>query len=163
VYRTLRSHLWIFALVVLLPGCATRLPASHYQRTATYAMEETSDTRLGKAYGQAARRHPGKSGFHILPTGTEALMMRIAMMEASEQSIDMQYFSTRDDTTGKLLLEAVSRAANRGVRVRMLLDDWDLDDFEAGAVSLNANPHIEIRVFNPYWRRNIHHQDFFRP
>ena len=77
-------------------------------------------------------------------------MMRIALIEASQRSIDLQYFSTREDTTGKLLLEAISRAADRGVRVRMLLDDWELEDFEAGAVSLNTRPNIEIRVFNPY-------------
>jgi phosphatidylserine/phosphatidylglycerophosphate/cardiolipin synthase-like enzyme len=77
-------------------------------------------------------------------------MMRIALMEASQKSIDMQYFSTREDTTGKLLLEAVTRAADRGVRVRLLLDDRELEDFEAGAVSLNQHPNIEIRVFNPY-------------
>jgi len=154
LYRSVRSNLWMFVFIILLPGCATRLPASHYPRVATYAMEETSDTRLGRAYEHTAKRHPGQSGFHILPTGPEALMMRIAMMEASQCSIDMQYFSTRDDTTGKLLLEAATRAADRGVRVRILLDDWNLDDFEAGAVSLNANPHIEIRVFNPYSTRD---------
>jgi putative cardiolipin synthase len=135
-------------------GCATRLPASYYARTASYALEDTPNTRLGRAYNQAAKRHPGESGFHILPTGPEALMMRIALLEASQRSVDMQYFSTSDDTTGKLLLEAVSRAADRGVRVRMLLDDWNLDDFEVGAVSLNTHPNIEIRVFNPYSTRD---------
>jgi len=154
VSRFLRSNYWILALVVLLPGCATRLPASYYPRVATYALEDTSDTRLGRAYEQAAKRHPGESGFHILPTGPEALMMRIALIEASQRSIDMQYFSTSDDTTGKLLLEAISRAADRGVRVRMLLDDWNLDDFEAGAISLSVHPNIEIRVFNPYSTRD---------
>jgi putative cardiolipin synthase len=148
--RFLRTPRWALALIVLLPACATRLPASHYPRDTTYALEDTSNTRLGLAYEQTAKRHPGESGFHILAKGPESLMMRVAMIEASQRSIDMQYFSTRDDTTGKLLLEAVSRAADRGVRVRMLLDDWDLDAFEAGAVSLNAHPNIEIRVFNPY-------------
>jgi len=81
-------------------------------------------------------------------------MTRIAVVEAAQRSIDLQYFSTQDDTTGKLLLEAIVRAANRGVRVRMLLDDWNLDDFEAGAVALDNNPHIEIRVFNPYSTRD---------
>jgi len=150
VSRVLRGHLWVFVLITLLPGCATRLPASHYPRDATYALEDTSDTHLGRAYEQAAKRHLGESGFHILSTGPEALMMRIALVEASQRSLDMQYFSTREDTTGKLLLEAVTRAADRGVRVRMLLDDWELEDFEAGAVSLNTHPNIEIRVFNPY-------------
>lgn len=81
-------------------------------------------------------------------------MMRIALVEASQKSIDLQYFSTSDDTTGKLLLEAIIRAADRGVRVRMLLDDWNLDDFEAGAVALNAHRNIDIRVFNPYATRD---------
>jgi len=152
--KVLHSYHWIFALIVLLSACATRLPASHYPRDETYALEDTSKTRLGRAYEAVAKRHPGESGFHILPIGPEALMMRIALMETSQQSIDMQYFSTRDDTTGKLLLEAVTRAADRGVRVRMLLDDWELDDFETGAVSLNAHRNIEIRVFNPYSTRD---------
>jgi putative cardiolipin synthase len=81
-------------------------------------------------------------------------MMRIASIEASQRSVDMQYFSTQEDTTGKLMLEAVLRAADRGVHVRMLLDDWNLDDFRAGAVSLDANPNIEIRIFNPYATRD---------
>jgi putative cardiolipin synthase len=156
--RSLPTHCFLLALIVLLAGCATRLPASYYPRVATYALQDTSTTRLGQAYEQVAKRHPGESGFHILPAGPEALMMRIALIEASQRSIDMQYFSTREDTTGKLLLEAVSRAADRGVRVRMLLDDWELEDFEAGAVSLNAHPNIEIRVFNPY---STHDESFF--
>ena len=152
--RLLPRPCWALALIVLLTGCATRLPASYYARETTFALEDTSATRLGRAYEAAAKRHPGKSGFHILPSGPEALMMRIALMETSQRSIDMQYFSTSDDTTGKLLLEAVSRAADRGVRVRMLLDDWNLDAFEAGAVSLNEHPNIEIRAFNPYSTRD---------
>jgi len=144
----------ILATLLLPAGCTPRPQASDYPRTETYALEDTSDTTLGKAYAAAAKRHPSQSGFHLLPTGPEALMMRIALVEASQRSIDLQYFSTEDDTTGKLLLEAISRAADRGVRVRMLLDDWNLDDFEAGAVALNANPHIDIRVFNPYATRD---------
>ena len=77
-------------------------------------------------------------------------MMRIALVEAAQRSIDLQYFSTYDDTTGQLLLETLLHAADRGVRVRMLLDDWNLDDFRAGVAALNTHPNIEIRVFNPY-------------
>jgi putative cardiolipin synthase len=141
-------------LVVLLSACAPRAPATEYVRHASYAIADTSDTKLAHAYVQEAKRHPGQSGFHLLPTGSEALMMRIALVEASQRSIDMQYYITEDDRTGKLLLQAVLRAADRGVHVRMLLDDWSLDDFEAGAVALNAHPNIEIRVFNPYSTRD---------
>jgi cardiolipin synthase C len=150
VSQYLRNHHCLIALIVLLPGCATRLPASYYPRETTYALKDTSDTRLGKVYAQLSQKHPGKSGFHILSTGPEALMMRIALIESSQRSIDLQYFSARNDATGKLLLQAITRAADRGVRVRILLDDWNLDDFGVDAVSLNTNPNIDIRVFNPY-------------
>jgi hypothetical protein len=56
----------MIAPIVLLAGCATRLPASYYPRDTTYASEDTSNTRLGVAYAWAAKRHPGESGFHIL-------------------------------------------------------------------------------------------------
>jgi len=154
VPKLMRIRNCMLFLAMLSAGCATRLPASYYPREETYAFEDTSNTPLGRVYEKASQNHPGLSGFHLLPTGPEALMMRIALIESSQRSIDMQYFSTQDDTTGKLLLEAISRAADRGVRVRMLLDDWSLDDFEAGAVSLNAHPNIEIRVFNPYSTRD---------
>lgn len=144
----------IVMLMALSAGCAERPAASDYPRTATYALEDTAGTSLGKAYAKAAARHQGESGFHLLPIGSEALMMRIALVEKAERSIDMQYYSTMDDKTGKLMLEAVSRAADRGVRVRMLLDDWNLDDFEQGAVALNAHRNIDIRVFNPYATRD---------
>jgi len=152
-------HLRHFCLIsattlLLLAGCAGRPPATMYPRQESHAFEDTSNTALAKAYGHAIQRHTGESGFRLLSDGPEALMMRIAMVNAAERSIDLQYFDTREDKTGKLVLEAICRAADRGVRVRMLLDDWNLDDFEAGAVILNANPHIEIRVFNPYSTRN---------
>lgn len=148
---------WKCTFFLLLVACSPRLPASDYHRVPSYALTDTSYTPLAKAY-EVRTIHTGESGFHLLPLGPEALMMRIALVEATQKSIDLQYFSTRDDTTGKLLLEAVTRAAMRGVRVRILLDDWNLDDFEAGAVGLNANPNIAIRVFNPYSTRD---QSFF--
>src|ERR1700728_541572 len=99
LFRFLRNYHWILVMVMLLPGCASRLPASYYPRVASYALQDTADTPLGQAYEQAAKRHPGESGFHILPTGPEALMMRIALIEASRKTLDLQYFSTLDDTT----------------------------------------------------------------
>jgi len=55
VSRLLRSHSWILVLIILLPGCATRLPVSYYPRVTTYALEDTSNTRLGRAYERAAK------------------------------------------------------------------------------------------------------------
>jgi len=145
-----RLH-WILALVILTAaGCTTRPPVSDYPRTPSYAITSPQETALGKTLARSARAHSDQSGFKLIPNGSDAFMMRIALVEAAERSIDLQYFSTHDDTTGELLLETLLHAADRGVRVRMLLDDWNLDDFRAGVAALNTHPNIEIRVFNPY-------------
>jgi len=146
-----RSHR-IFVLIVLLlsTSCTTRPPVTNYPRTSSYAITSAQETALGKTLAWNTKAHPDQSGFRLIPNGSDAFMMRIALVEAAERSIDLQYFSTQDDTTGKLLLETLLHAADRGVRVRMLLDDWNLDDFRAGVAALNTHPNIEIRVFNPY-------------
>ncbi len=137
-----------------LSACTFRPPASDYPRTPSYALTDTSATPLARAYAPSEKQHPNQSGFHLLTNGSEALMTCIALVESARASIDLQYYSTKDDTTGKLLLEAILRAAARGVRVRMLLDDWSLDDFRKGAIVLDQNPNIDIRVFNPYATRD---------
>lgn len=131
-------------------GCTTRPPVSDYPRTPSYAIADPQDTALGKTLARATKAHSGESGFRLIPNGSDAFMMRIALVESAQKSIDLQYFSTHDDSTGKLLLETLLRAADRGVRVRMLLDSWNLDDFRAGVAALDTHPNIEIRVFNPY-------------
>jgi len=76
--------------------------------------------------------------------------MRIALARAATKTLDMQYYIANEDTTGKLLLGAALYAADRGVRVRMLLDDLNFKDIDSLMAALNAHPNISIRVFNPY-------------
>ena len=155
VFRFSHRPHWVLALLILMmAGCTTRPPVSDYQRTPSYAITSAQETALGKTLARAIRGHPDQSGFRLIPNGSDAFMMRIALVEAAQKSIDLQYFSTHDDTTGKLLLETLLHAADRGVRVRMLLDDWNLDEFRAGVAALNTHPNIEIRVFNPYMTRD---------
>ena len=146
----LRAYLPAILLLAALAGCNPRPPATDYARTQTRAFTDTQNTALGKMYGSAAAQHPGESGFHTINSGLSALMTRIMLVEKAERSIDMQYYTTRDDKTGQLLLEAVVRAAARGVRVRILLDDWYLDEFKNHAAAFDAHKNIEIRIFNPY-------------
>lgn len=138
-----------FMAAILLTKCAPRSPAMDMPRSISHAMAPSVDTPLGKALEKEVAAHSGRSGFYLITTGMEAFKMRLAMVQAAQASIDLQYYSTHDDTTGKLLLYAIAQAARRGVRVRMLLDDWNLDDFRKGALALNAVQNIEIRVFNP--------------
>ena len=151
--KNTQSLLALAALLAVCAGCTPRPPATAYHRDESHAFTDTGSTELGRMYGKQAVSHPGASGFHIINSGLSALMTRVMLVDKAQRSIDMQYYTSRDDKTGQLLFEAVERAAARGVRVRILLDDWYLDDFKKGAVAIDAHPNIDIRIFNPYSTR----------
>ncbi|HEX6834696.1 MAG TPA: phospholipase D family protein [Rudaea sp.] len=98
--------------------------------------------------------HPAQSGFRLVTNSTNALMSRIVLADHAAHSIDLQYYIFENDATGRLVAQRLIAAADRGVRVRMLLDDIhvsdDCDLFEV----LDAHPNIEVRVFNPFPTRN---------
>ncbi|WP_372439836.1 phospholipase D family protein [Burkholderia plantarii] len=133
-----------------LAGCATHPPATTLSRPVSHALPPDTPTPLHDALAAPERAHPGQSGFRVLSVGTDALQMRIALARAATKTLDMQYYIATEDTTGKLLLAAALYAADRGVRVRMLVDDLNFKDIGQVMASLNAHPNIEIRVFNPF-------------
>ncbi len=96
----------------------------------------------------------GHSGFRLLTLSSNALMSRLALAEQAEKSLDLQYYIFRDDETGKLVAQHLLRAADRGVRVRLLLDDLTQGDAARMFDALDAHPQIEVRVFNPFNTRN---------
>lgn len=104
---------------------------------------------LGQRMAQAASAHPGKSGVVPLERGHDALVSRLALIDAAEHSIDAQYYIWHEDTSGLLLLDALLRAAERGVRVRLLLDDNGVPGLDTIMAALNAQDNFEIRLFNP--------------
>ena len=91
----------------------------------------------------------GKSGVYVLDTGTEALLARAWLAENAKQSIDVQYFIWSTDNIGILAAEALLRAAERGVRVRVIVDDFLIDAPDKSMLALSRHPNIEIRVYNP--------------
>jgi putative cardiolipin synthase len=97
--------------------------------------------------------HPGKSGFSIVNTGRDAILTRLALADVSEKTIDAQYFIWEGDSSGLLLIDRLIKAADRGVRVRLLLDDMTSHGKDLGLAVLNQHPQIEVRVFNPLGRR----------
>ena len=109
------------ALLFTLAACAS-LPKD-YIREPSRAWDRAEETRLGRAVSEEARQHPGLSGFFPLPSGIDALVARIALAEAADRTLDLQYYIFHGDMTGKLVLESLLRAADRGVRVRLLIDD----------------------------------------
>jgi putative cardiolipin synthase len=137
-------------LLAFLGGCASLPPGTEFPRIESSALEHPGETRLGQTFEAAARQHGGKSGFRLQPVGIDGFLARMQMTEAAERTIDVQYFIFQEDDTGKLLTDAILRAADRGVRVRVLLDDVDVSGRDRQIITLGGHPRIEIRLFNPF-------------
>jgi cardiolipin synthase C len=93
--------------------------------------------------------HPGKTGVYVLDTGVEALLARAWLVENARQSIEVQYFIWSSDNIGTLAAEALLRAAERGVRVRVIVDDLLIDAPDQALLALARHPLIDIRIYNP--------------
>ena len=91
----------------------------------------------------------GKSGAYVLDTGEEALLARAWLAEHASKTIDVQYFIWSTDNIGILAAEALLRAANRGVRVRVIVDDLLIDAPDKSLLALARHPNIDIRIYNP--------------
>src|SRR5699024_3556223 len=101
------------------------------------------------AIEQLAEQHPGLSGIYPLADPKEAFAVRSLLADAAEQTLDVQYYIWRNDLTGILLIQRLRQAADRGVRVRRLLDDSANVSFDAILASLDAHENIEVSLFNP--------------
>ena len=119
------------------------------ERSFSRAMPASTATTLGAIVTEENAAYPGKTGVFGLDSGHDALASRLALITAAEQSIDAQYYIWHDDTSGILLLGALLNAAERGVRVRLLLDDNGVPGLDGYMAALNAQQNFEIRLFNP--------------
>ena len=140
----------LFVLVLALSGCAS-LP-DNTNRTESFALADTQDTYLGRAVsGRSATEH-GDDGFILLESGLDAFVARAALANRAERSLDVQYYLYHQDLVGRLFTGFLVLAADRGVRVRILVDDMDMNGRDASLAALEAHPNIEIRLFNPFGR-----------
>lgn len=119
-----------------------------------------------KSIKDLAGSNPGKSGVIALSDGYDAFAARIMIADNAVSSLDIQYYIWENDLTGTLLIEALYRAAERGVRIRLLLDDHKTTGLDDMLATLHSHPHIEIRLFNPFrqrrWRILGNFTDFYR-
>jgi cardiolipin synthase C len=145
--------------VACLVSACSSLPGQ-VERTPSTALSQTADTRLGQVLRQRVAAHPQQSGIHPLSVAPEAFAARIALARAAQRSLDLQYYIWHADTTGQLLWEAVWEAAERGVRVRMLIDDANTKGLDPTLAALDAHPNIEIRLYNPFANRGARLGDF---
>ncbi|MYN14204.1 phospholipase D family protein [Pusillimonas sp. TS35] len=149
-----RTRYWVCRLLLCLVvgglvGCA--LPPL-YGRTVSSALSisEAHDTSLGRAFAPLVRAHPGKSGIYSLADAHDAFATRVLLTRTAEKTLDVQSYIWHGDVTGTLMLEEVRTAADRGVRVRLLLDDNGTAGLDDELATLHSHPNIEVRLFNPF-------------
>ena len=145
-------RLLLLGTALALAACA-QLPARPDQPYQS-ALATGSDTRLDAEVAPAAARHEGQSGFRLVADGMEAFALRGYAARAAGRSIDIQTYIWHDDLTGRLLVAEVLDAADRGVRVRVLLDDMDARSKSLVLLALDRHPNISIRVYNPFATRD---------
>lgn len=116
---------------------------------------EILSSKLYSAVHQLSAEHDGMTGVYPIMDALEAYSSRVLLVRSAEKTLDVQYYIWRRDSTGLLLLYELYLAAERGVKVRLLLDDlgsFGMDDWLA---VLNEHPNIEVRLFNPFWSRKV--------
>ncbi|SHJ65988.1 Phosphatidylserine/phosphatidylglycerophosphate/cardiolipin synthase [Malonomonas rubra DSM 5091] len=143
-------YLPLCLMLLLLFGCAT-LP-ENIDRPPSKAFINTEDTAIGTAIAKQTVKHPEKSGFLLLEDGLDAFVGRAVLARFAQRSIDVQYYLYHDDLVGRLFTNLLVKAADRGVRVRLLVDDMDLDGRDLSLAVLDAHANIEVRIFNPFSR-----------
>ena len=119
------------------------------ERTASTAMKGNGGTSLAAVVRPRVAAHPGQSGLHSLADAHDAIAARLVLADAAQRSLDVQYFIWNKDLVGKVLIERLLRAADRGVRVRLLLDDLGTMPSDEVLLAIDSHPNIEVRMFNP--------------
>ena len=140
----------LFALI--LAGCATmRTDAEKPVSTALAPATDTPSARYIQS--ELARRARGESGFRLLTQNANALLSRLVLADHAEHSIDLQYYIFKNDATGRVVAQHLLSAADRGVRIRLLLDDANLEGQRSMLDAMDAHENIEVRLFNPFQTR----------
>ncbi len=116
----------------------------------SFALAPDPGSRLGGLVDKLPDPGTEKSNFRLLESGASALAARLALVNKADKSLDLQYYLIHADNSGAILGAAILNAADRGVRVRILLDDVDTGKHEAAIIGLDAHPNIQIRLFNPF-------------
>jgi len=156
----MKGILWVLIVpgaclvgIWLLSGC-TGLPEA-VERPVSHAIRDGHDTTLGRLFDAQLAGRDGKAGVFLLENGLDAFVARARLAQMAERSIDVQYYMFHQDTVGRLLIKELLDAAERGVRVRMLIDDMYGSEADDVWTALDAHPQIEVRLFNPFTRKRF--------
>jgi len=162
LFQLCKNLVLTLGLAVLLSACSPTVNWN-YPRTPSTAFTQPQTTTLGALFQEAADKHPGLSGFSLVREGSRAFIARLAMADLAERTLDAQYYIWDGDLTGKILADRLMKAADRGVRVRLLVDDhYMTESRDFNIAALDAHPNIEVRFFNPVTNRSWRTLSFLR-
>ncbi|MEH6822428.1 MAG: phospholipase D family protein [Motiliproteus sp.] len=135
-------------LFALLAGCASLPDEIEHPDESLSPVPVGTLQQLLDPY-KARQSEMDQSGILLQETGWDALSQRLALIEMAEHQIDIQYYIWNRDGSGRYLASRLIAAAERGVQVRVMLDDINLNERESLLAALDRHPRIEIRIFNP--------------
>jgi len=144
--------LGLVAFAVASAACSSL--HQNFVKQPSAALPAVTDSASSRYVAAELARHAGQSGFRLLTRSTNALMSRVALADRAQRAIDLQYYIFQNDATGRLLAQRLLAAADRGVRVRVLLDDINVSNEDRLLDALDAHDNIEVRLFNPFSTRN---------
>ncbi len=146
-------------ILLTISGCST-LPKQQPIKF-EYAHDiDTSQTTLSKTIRPVKDANPELTGYHVLYDPLDAISARIHLIDKAEKSLDLQYYIWDNDKIGALALYKIIQAADRGVKVRLLIDDNNAKKMEAIYLALNQHTNIEVKLFNPYGFRHLRPLDW---
>jgi cardiolipin synthase C len=145
------TYLLPISLLLLLAGCTQLQPRPPL--TDDFAIAPDDDAPLDRATVQLEDGHLNESAFRLLGDGTEAFVVRVQSARIARRSLDIQSYIWHSDVTGSYFAQELLLAADRGVKVRLLLDDMDARKGNDAIAALAAHPNIDVRTFNPFASR----------
>lgn len=140
-------------ILMLCTGCVSVAGRGAGKPIST-ALPDVGGTELGQQSLALSAAHAHESGYHLIHAGVDGLALRVQMIRKAERTLDLQYFIFRGDETGTLIREELRHAADRGVRVRVLVDDGDTVRGDEKLLELDGYPNIQVWIFNPFDTRS---------
>jgi putative cardiolipin synthase len=156
--------LCVLSLALILTACASKKVEPYARPAPEQALPAAPGDAFAAIEATIRDKHgPEASGFELIDRNEDGLRWRLALIDSAMRSIDVQYYLWYGDAAGRILVKRLLDAANRGVRVRMLVDDLNTLLADAGSVKLrddvvaaiDAHPNFEIRLFNPWKDRTL--------
>ncbi|MDQ8936182.1 phospholipase D family protein [Acinetobacter rudis] len=154
-YRHFHFALFISSITLFgLPACST-LPKKTPLSPEYVYDTDTDQTSLAQIIEPLKAQHPELTGYHVLYDPFKAFAARIQLIDRAEKTLDLQYYIWDNDKIGALALYKIIQAADRGVKVRLLIDDNNAQSMEAVYLALDQHANIQVRLFNPYRFRQL--------